>query len=484
MSTLKSKFIVILIVLSLFTIIIGKLWFNQNSPNLVLYFYGILVSSVTLLVFLITYTSYKDPYFEAQKIPKSKKKNYSVTCMVAVRNEEIIIEKCIQSLINQTYKKKEIIFVNDASTDNTKAVLDEYANKGLIKVIYLEENVGKKKALAKAMLQAKGEIFAFSDSDSVWAPDALEKVVDVFNLDELIGAVSGHCRALNGDKNLITKIQDSWYEGQFSIRKAFESVFGSVTCVSGPLAVFRKSAIFNYIPAWENDKFLGQEFKFATDRTLTGFVLCAKSIGKKLKRKYSDSPFIKAENFPERSWKVLYCKSARSWTEVPDTFRKMLRQQIRWKKSFIRNSFFTGKHYWKKPLPVSFVYYMHIAFVLVGPLIAFRHLIYLPIQGNLFSAFLYIAGVLFLGFTFGLAYKVEHKNCHKWIYRPLMSLMSTMVLSWLIFYSALTIRNNKWLRSNYVKEKIVKETVIKHKVGFNQHFYNLSSILKFKRGTK
>ena len=138
--------------------------------------------------------------------------------------------------------------------------------------------------MGKAIAIAKGEIFAFSDSDSVWAPDAIEKIVKIFSSDPFIGAVSGHVRVLNSNKNILTKIQDSWYEGQFSIRKAFESIFGAVTCVSGPLAVFRKEAIFNFIPAWENDTFLNQEFKFATDRMLTGFVLGSKSIGEKLKK--------------------------------------------------------------------------------------------------------------------------------------------------------------------------------------------------------
>src|SRR3989344_5346094 len=469
--TSLHRFAELSIILSLLVVLLGKIFFSQGSSMLFLFSYGVSVTLIIWMTFFVAFIFYKDPY-EIAVQNKKMKGSYMVSCMVAVKNEEKNISRCIDSMLRQTYENKEIIVVNDASTDGTLKILKEYEERGEIILIDLKQNVGKKKALARAMTIAKGEIFAHTDSDSVWATDAIEHIEKIFEHDKDVGAVSGHGRALNGSQNTLTKIQDSWMEGQFSIRKAFESVFGAVTCVSGPLAVFRKEAIFNFIPAWENDTFLGREFKFATDRTMTGFVLGNGTIGRKIKEEYKDSPFIKAENFPERSWKVLYCKSARSWTEVPDTFRKMLRQQIRWKKSFIRNSFFTGKHYWKKPLPVSFVYYMHIAFVLVGPLIAFRHLIYLPIQGNLFSAFLYIAGVLFLGFTFGLAYKVEHKNCHKWIYRPLMSLMSTMVLSWLIFYSALTIRNNKWLRSNYVKEKIVKETVIKHKVGNNQNFYN------------
>ena len=442
----KYKFLTHLIVFSLLVILTGKFWSGINSANDILYIYGILVTLVILTVFFVAFVLYKDPYFLSQKIRGSTKKKYFVSCLVAVKDEEKIIRQCIESIINQDYRNLEIIFVNDASTDGTKSILDDYTNQGLIKAIHLKENVGKKKALGKAMRIAKGDIFAFSDSDSTLAPDAVSKIVDVFNLDPDIGAVSGHCRALNGDKNLITKIQDSWYEGQFSIRKAFESVFGVVSCVSGPFAVFRKEAIFNFIPAWENDTFLGQEFKFATDRTLTGFVLGNKYIGEKIKKKYADSYFVKKVDYPNKNWKIVYCKSARALTIVPDTFQKMIKQQIRWKKSFIRNIFLTGSFYWRKPIIPALVYYLHILFVFAGPIIAFRHLIYLPLQGNTLSAILYLGGITYIGFMFALAFKLENRESNRWIYRPIMSLLSTLFFSWLIYYSALTIKKMIWIR--------------------------------------
>ena len=142
----------------------------------------------------------------------------------------------------------------------------------------------------------------------------------------------------------------------------------------------------------------------------------------------------------------MYCKSARVLTVVPDTFKRMIKQQIRWKKSFIRNIFFTGSFYWRKPFIPALVYYLHILFVFIGPFVVIRHLVYLPLHGNIISAFLYIGGILFIGSCFGLAYKLENRECNKWIYRPLMSLFSTLVLSWLIFYSALTIRKMEWFR--------------------------------------
>lgn len=436
------------IVFSLLTILFGKVLFS-TSPNALLYVYGALVSLVIFITFLVAFFIYEDPYIAVRGAKESKlvpDKLPLVSCMVAAMNEESLISRCIDSLINQTYQNKEIIVVNDASTDGTPGILQKYAELGTIKLIDLKTNVGKKRALGKAMLVANGEIFAFTDSDSVWAEDVVKKMVAIFNSDPLIGAVSGHTRAWNGDQNLLTRVQDSWYEGQFSIRKAFESVFGAVTCVSGPLAVFRKEAIFNLIPAWENDAFLGQEFKFATDRTLTGFILGNRFVGKKLKEKYPDSPFVTKIDYPLREWKVVYSKATRAWTIVPNTFKRVIRQQIRWKKSFIRNTCFTGSFYWKKPFLPALFYYLHILFVLIGPFIAFRHLVYLPAQGYLYSVFLYLTGIIFVGLMFGLAYKLENKESHVWVYRPLMSLFSTLVLSWLLFYSALTIKKMVWSR--------------------------------------
>jgi cellulose synthase/poly-beta-1,6-N-acetylglucosamine synthase-like glycosyltransferase len=368
-----------------------------------------------------------------------------VSCIVAVHNEETLIQQCVRSLLGQRYPNTEVIFVDDASTDRTPDILRSLSERENFRVIFLDKNVGKKRALSAAVLECKGEIIAFSDSDSLWAPDAVEKVVRVFAHDQSVGAVSGHCRALNANSTIWTRIQDSWYEGQFSIRKAFESHFGAVTCVSGPMAVFRKQAIYNYMPAWEQDRFLGQEFRFATDRTLTGFVLGGAYIGKKLKLRYPESPFSEPD-YPARPWRVVYCKAARAWTEVPDSFRRVITQQVRWKKSFFRNLFFTGSFYWRRPVIPAAVYYLHIAFVLLGPLVAFRHLIYLPLHGNIAALFLYVFGIVLVGSMFGLALLREDREERGWIYRPLMSLLSTLVLSWLVFYSIATIKRMKWVR--------------------------------------
>jgi len=214
---------------------------------------------------------------------------------------------------------------------------------------------------------------------------------------------------------------DTWYEGQFSVRKAFESVFGSVTCVSGPLACFRMSAIYNFMPAWAEDRFLGQEFRFATDRTLTAYVLGGSHLSSSALPKASGTKFAEPR-YPARDWKIVYCKSARAWTNVPANLRAIVRQQVRWKKSFLRNIFTMGAFYWRRPFLPALLYYLHILFVLLGPVIAARHLIYLPLRGDLMSLALYLAGIVLIGLSFGLVYRHENPGSRRWLCRPAMSL--------------------------------------------------------------
>ena len=441
----KLSAIVILLALGIF--LLAKAEFRLQHSNLLLYLYGVAVTSVVFVQMYVGMTRYRDPAMATPKtLPPDTDRTPLVSCLVAVHNEEVIIEKCIASLAAQTYPNIEIIIIDDASTDNTPEILKELMQRYPIRLLLLSKNVGKKRALGAGMLRANGDIFAFSDSDSTWAPNAIERTVQVLVNDPEIGAVSGHCRALNGHKNWITKMQDTWYEGQFSIRKAFESVFGSVTCISGPLAVFRRESIFNYIPEWEADRFLGDEFRFATDRTLTGFVLMDAKNANRLKAKHAGSEFAQPDYAPT-DWRVVYSKSARAWTEVPDTFKGLLRQQVRWKKSFVRNIFFTGRFYWRRPLPTAIVYYFHVFFVFAGPFVAFRHLVYLPLHGNFESMVLYLFGILLIGTMFGLAYRREDVDYpHRWIYRPLMALLSTTIISWLVIYSLATIKKMSWAR--------------------------------------
>jgi hypothetical protein len=85
-------------------------------------------------------------------------------------------------------------------------------------------------------------------------------------------------------------------------------------------------------------------------------------------------------------------------------------------------------------------------FIIAAPLMAFRHLVWLPAHGAYLLTGLYLAGILFKGCIWGFAYRAEDPGSRRWIYRPLMSLMTVSVFSILLPYSLLTVRRGVWSR--------------------------------------
>ena len=116
------------------------------------------------------------------------------------------------------------------------------------------------------------------DSDCDLASDAVDNAVKIFYTDRRIGAVTGHARVRGAaEGNTLLKIEDVWFDGQFRMLKGMETSFSSLTCCSGALSIYRREAVHQYIHAWAHDHFLGiDNFKFATDRRLTAYVLGAK----------------------------------------------------------------------------------------------------------------------------------------------------------------------------------------------------------------
>lgn len=90
-----------------------------------------------------------------------------VSIIVPVYNVEKYLNRCVESLLNQTYKNIEIILVNDASPDNSIAIMKEYEKKypDIIKCIYLTKNVRQGGARNRGLKIAKGKFICFVDSD-------------------------------------------------------------------------------------------------------------------------------------------------------------------------------------------------------------------------------------------------------------------------------------------------------------------------------
>lgn len=110
---------------------------------------------------------------------QSSKEEPKVSVLIPVYNYEKYVAKCLESVINQTYKNLEIVAVDDGSTDRSGEILDEYAKNDMrLKVIH-KKNGGIGSALKVAIENATGEYVAFLDSDDFMDLNAYEKLVDI-----------------------------------------------------------------------------------------------------------------------------------------------------------------------------------------------------------------------------------------------------------------------------------------------------------------
>lgn len=103
-----------------------------------------------------------------------------VSVIVPVYNVEKFIDKCLDSLVNQTLKEIEIIVVNDGSPDNSQKIIDDYVKKYPSKVKSLiKENGGQGSARNMGLDIANGEYISFIDSDDWIDLDTLEKMYNL-----------------------------------------------------------------------------------------------------------------------------------------------------------------------------------------------------------------------------------------------------------------------------------------------------------------
>ena len=296
--------------------------------------YSAIASTFLLSRFLFVYF-YKDNH--NLNIPQEKIMWPDISFIIACKNEEKSIYKTIEACMESNYTgRMKCIAVNDGSTDDTLAEMHKAKQKygEFLQIISFDKNKGKREAMAEGVLEAEGEIIVFVDSDSFIKRDTLNLLIKHFLIDEKVGAVSGNTTVENKNKNLLTKMQSARYGISYDIFKASESVFCTVTCCPGCFSAYRKKALDDILSAWRNQKFLGTKSTFGDDRSLTNFVL--------------------------RDWKVMYCEKAKASTIVPETYKKFFTQQLRWKKSWVREGTTAARFIWKKHPLASLSFYISV----------------------------------------------------------------------------------------------------------------------------
>lgn len=375
------------------------------------FLYSLVVGSYLITRFLFA-GFYRPPRRRADDLP-------SVSIIFPVYNEEHYIERSLVQALEVAYPRDrlQVIAVNDGSRDQTFATMQKVQQKypELI-LVNLERSMGKRHALAAGAQLATGEIFVLSDSDSFFQPDAVMHVVDGFS-DPTVAAVTGHCDVENAWSNLLTKMQAVRYYISFRVMKAAESVFDAVTCLSGPFAAYRRDVFMQVVDAWLNQRWLGVPATFGDDRSLTNFVL-------------------------RRGHKVVYDMRARCTTIVPEDYLTFLRQQLRWKRSWFRESLRACTFMWRMPPLASLSFYLGFLLPILGPFVVFRAMLYVPIFQH-GSPLMYLLGILLMSCLMSSVYLFTRRS-RLWFYGIPFCFFYMFVLVWQLPWAMLTFAHVKW----------------------------------------
>lgn len=395
----------------------------------------IFISSVFLIPSFWTIYGFIATFFLISRIPyaylyrdehKKIYQDYSyphVSIIIPVKNERNGILKTIIACISLNYPGKvECIVVDDGSTDDTKGEVikaQKKYGKKRVKLIIFPKNKGKREAMAAGVYKALYEIIVFVDSDSFLAPNALQHIVEHFLDNERVGAVSGNTMVKNVETNLLTKMQSIKYAISFDIYKASESFFSSVSCCPGCFSAYRRKIIKPLLATWKNHSFLGSKSTFGDDRGLTNFVL-------------------------RDGWEIIYCAKAKATTVVPKKFSIYWQQQLRWKKSWIREGIFACSFMWKNRHPLAILsFYTAFSFPFIIILLISRIIMQSVSAHNPFLIAIFVFGFLLLGMVFALFVRI-HCKAKKWMYMPLVSLSFFLIFIWQMPWALITFKKTDW----------------------------------------
>jgi len=224
-----------------------------------------------------------------------------VTIVIPAYNEAGTIEETVRSLKNLTYKQLKIIVIDDCSTDQTVAKLEQVKQSDdgwpNLTILRQPENKGKAAALNRALKQITSEYMLAIDADAILEPEAVKLLVVDFLRDSRLGAVTGK-PVVRNRTTLLGKIQTLEYLSIIDGIKRTQNFFlNGIMTVSGVIVMYRTSAL----------------------KDAGGF-----------------NPLVMAEDIDatwslyKAGWHVSYNCHARVFILVPERLTKLFKQRKRW----------------------------------------------------------------------------------------------------------------------------------------------------------
>jgi len=266
----------------------------------------------------------------AVKLRKDYSYEPTVSVLMPCFNEGKTVYETIESISKSNYpaEKFEIIAQDDCSVDDSLEWMlqaqRDFTNIR-IRVGRNAANSGKARSVCNALQLSEAEIVISIDSDCIFHPDAIRELAAGLS-EPGIGSVGGRVGVRNPNQSVLTAIQTIVYYAAFELYKIPENWTRSICCISGCLFAIRRTLLLEIEPAIRARHWFGIPVNQGEDRFLTHQTLL-------------------------RGYGTYINNDALCWTTVPDTLSVLFKQQLRWRRSIVRDFFFTLRtlpaHVWK-----------------------------------------------------------------------------------------------------------------------------------------
>ena len=263
--------------------------------------------------------------FVPEPMGKFAKKDLPViTVQLPLFNEVYVVERLVKAVTEIDYPREKFeIQVLDDSTDETvklaQATVAKYSQQGFdIHYLHRSDRTGfKAGALEQGLKVAKGELLAIFDADFVPKPDCLRKLVDFFT-DPLVGCAQMRWSHINGDYNLLTRLQTIMLDGHFVVEQTTRNRTGGFFNFNGTAGIWRRRAIA-LSGGWQHDT-LTEDTDLSFRAQLMG-------------------------------WKFVYLLDEEAPAEIPVEINAFKAQQRRWAKGVMQVGIKLYPRIWRAPLP-------------------------------------------------------------------------------------------------------------------------------------
>ena len=135
--------------------------------------------------------------------------NPNISVIVPIYNGENYIKRCIESILNQSYKNIEIILINDNSTDSTNKIIAKYLALPNVKAIINNQRIGPAESRNIGLSKAKSPYILFLDCDDWIDLNCIERAITILDSDSTIDIA-------------IWEIKTAYYSNNFSVRYQYQ----------------------------------------------------------------------------------------------------------------------------------------------------------------------------------------------------------------------------------------------------------------------